>query len=97
MQDCREEIIQAWYMDDSNEDQRLPHHREPKQFVSLDKLAGMSWESAIWEQQNYICLIFGSTLSTSLPLSCVWLNYWIIQKHFTFTLLDAHALFFIHC
>nr|GMD75608.1 1,2-dihydroxy-3-keto-5-methylthiopentene dioxygenase 2 [Ipomoea batatas]GMD77303.1 1,2-dihydroxy-3-keto-5-methylthiopentene dioxygenase 2 [Ipomoea batatas] len=26
-------------MDDSNEDQRLPHHREPKQFVSLDKLA----------------------------------------------------------
>lgn len=27
-------------MDDSNEDQRLPHHREPKEFVSLDKLAG---------------------------------------------------------
>jgi len=27
-------------MDDSDEDQRLPHHREPKEFVSFDKLAG---------------------------------------------------------
>lgn len=27
-------------MDDSNEDQRLPHHKEPKEFVSLDQLAG---------------------------------------------------------
>ncbi|KAJ6903526.1 1,2-dihydroxy-3-keto-5-methylthiopentene dioxygenase 2-like [Populus alba x Populus x berolinensis] len=38
--DPREEVIQAWYMDDSDEDQRLPHHREPKEFVSLDQLAG---------------------------------------------------------
>ncbi|KAK9101080.1 hypothetical protein Scep_024510 [Stephania cephalantha] len=36
--DPREEVIQAWYMDDSNEDQRLPHHRDPKEFVSLDRL-----------------------------------------------------------
>lgn len=28
-------------MDDSDEDQRLPHHREPKEFVTLDKLAGI--------------------------------------------------------
>lgn len=27
-------------MDDSDEDQRLPHHKEPKEFVSLDQLAG---------------------------------------------------------
>lgn len=27
-------------MDDSKEDQRLPHHKEPKEFVSLDQLAG---------------------------------------------------------
>lgn len=40
LQDPREDVIQAWYMDDSDEDQRLPHHREPKEFVSLDKLAG---------------------------------------------------------
>jgi len=33
-------VIQAWYMDDSEEDQRLPHHKDPKEFVSLDKLAG---------------------------------------------------------
>lgn len=41
MQDDREEVIQAWYMDDSDEDQRLPHHRNPKEFVSLEKLDGM--------------------------------------------------------
>ncbi|KAK2980648.1 hypothetical protein RJ640_011456 [Escallonia rubra] len=41
--DDREEVIQAWYMDDSDEDQRLPHHRDPKEFVSLDKLAGMDF------------------------------------------------------
>ncbi|KAK3440605.1 hypothetical protein EUGRSUZ_B01892 [Eucalyptus grandis] len=44
--DPREEVLQAWYMDDSNEDQRLPHHREPKEFVSLkqlEKLGVLSW------------------------------------------------------
>lgn len=40
-QDDREEVIQAWYMDDSDEDQRLPHHRNPKEFVSFEKLDGM--------------------------------------------------------
>ncbi|KAK9101086.1 hypothetical protein Scep_024516 [Stephania cephalantha] len=38
VKDPREEVIQAWYMDDSDEDQRLPHHRDPKEFVSLDRL-----------------------------------------------------------
>jgi hypothetical protein len=27
-------------MDESNEDPRLPHHRNPQEFVSLDHLAG---------------------------------------------------------
>ncbi|XP_022138499.1 1,2-dihydroxy-3-keto-5-methylthiopentene dioxygenase 4-like [Momordica charantia] len=31
--------IEAWFMDDSNEDQRLPHHRDPKEFVSMKQLA----------------------------------------------------------
>ncbi|RLN39112.1 heat stress transcription factor A-2d-like [Panicum miliaceum] len=45
-QDGKEEVIQAWYMDDSEEDQRLPHRREPKEFISLDKLSELgilSW------------------------------------------------------
>ncbi|KAH6808928.1 RmlC-like cupins superfamily protein, partial [Perilla frutescens var. frutescens] len=45
--DPREEVIQAWYMDDSDEDQRLPHHRNPKEFVSfekLDELGVLSWK-----------------------------------------------------
>ncbi|EXC16741.1 1,2-dihydroxy-3-keto-5-methylthiopentene dioxygenase 2 [Morus notabilis] len=44
--DPREEVIQAWYMDDSDEDQRLPHHRNPKEYVSLeqlDELGVLSW------------------------------------------------------
>ena len=31
--------ITAWYMDDSSEDQRLPHKTDPVQEVSLEKLA----------------------------------------------------------
>ncbi|EHA8586608.1 putative 1,2-dihydroxy-3-keto-5-methylthiopentene dioxygenase 2 [Cocos nucifera] len=45
-QDGKEEVIQAWYMDDDEGDQRLPHHREPKEFVSLEKLSELgivSW------------------------------------------------------
>lgn len=41
VKDGREEVIQAWYMDDSQDDQRLPHHKDPKEFISLDKLAGL--------------------------------------------------------
>ncbi|CAA7024582.1 unnamed protein product [Microthlaspi erraticum] len=33
--------IEAWFMDDSNEDQRLPHHRNPKELVTLDYLADL--------------------------------------------------------
>ncbi|KAK1387861.1 Acireductone dioxygenase [Heracleum sosnowskyi] len=40
--DDREEVLQAWYMDDSDEDQQLPHHRNPMEFVSLEKLSGLS-------------------------------------------------------
>uniref|UniRef100_A0A2C9UDG1 acireductone dioxygenase (Fe(2+)-requiring) n=1 Tax=Manihot esculenta TaxID=3983 RepID=A0A2C9UDG1_MANES len=36
-QDTRKEVIQAWDMDNSYEDQR--HHKDPKEFVSLDQLA----------------------------------------------------------
>ncbi|KAI3979804.1 hypothetical protein MKX01_013899 [Papaver californicum] len=38
LQDPRTEVIQAWHMDESDEDQRLPHHREPKEYVSFDRL-----------------------------------------------------------
>lgn len=33
--------MQAWYMDESTDDMRLPHHRAPKEFVSLDQLASI--------------------------------------------------------
>lgn len=33
---------QAWFMDESEEDPRLPHHRNPKELVSLDHLAGQT-------------------------------------------------------
>ncbi|KAI5347799.1 hypothetical protein L3X38_000686 [Prunus dulcis] len=53
MQDPREEVIQAWYMDDSDEDQRLPHHREPKEFVSLDQLTELGVLSWRLDADNY--------------------------------------------
>ncbi|MCD9558573.1 hypothetical protein HAX54_015978 [Datura stramonium] len=51
--DPREDVIQAWYMDDSDADQRLPHHREPKEFVSLDKLAELGVLSWRLDADNY--------------------------------------------
>ncbi|CAK7327125.1 unnamed protein product [Dovyalis caffra] len=51
--DPREEVIQAWYMDDSDEDQRLPHHREPKEFVSLDQIAKLGVLSWRLDADNY--------------------------------------------
>ncbi|KAE8677658.1 1,2-dihydroxy-3-keto-5-methylthiopentene dioxygenase 2 [Hibiscus syriacus] len=40
-------------MDDSDEDQRLPHHREPKEFISLDKLAELGVLSWRLDADNY--------------------------------------------
>lgn len=31
-------MMRAWYMDNSDADQRLEHHRQPAEFVSLKKL-----------------------------------------------------------
>ncbi|KAJ9700441.1 hypothetical protein PVL29_005978 [Vitis rotundifolia] len=53
LQDDREEVLQAWYMDDSDEDQRLPHHRDPKEFVSLDQLAKLGVLSWRLDADNY--------------------------------------------
>ncbi|XP_024542971.1 1,2-dihydroxy-3-keto-5-methylthiopentene dioxygenase 3 isoform X1 [Selaginella moellendorffii] len=33
--------MEAWYMDDSSEDQRQPHHLNPVQLVSHEKLAAL--------------------------------------------------------
>ncbi|XP_057489086.1 acireductone dioxygenase 2-like isoform X2 [Actinidia eriantha] len=40
-------------MDDSHEDQRHPHHREPKTFVSLDQLAELGVLSWRLDADNY--------------------------------------------
>ncbi|KAH7669050.1 Acireductone dioxygenase (Fe(2+)-requiring) protein [Dioscorea alata] len=36
--------LMAWLMDESDEDQRLPHHRNPKEFVPLSKLEGPGFD-----------------------------------------------------
>ena len=33
--------MEAWYMNETDEDQRLPHHCDPPQYASLEKLAGI--------------------------------------------------------
>lgn len=40
---CESDGMQAWFMDESLEDQRLPHRRHPDELVSLDKLEGSQW------------------------------------------------------
>ncbi|KAI3997334.1 hypothetical protein MKX01_003137 [Papaver californicum] len=53
MEDPRAEVIQAWYMDESDEDQRLPHHREPKEYVSFDRLNELGVLSWSLDADNY--------------------------------------------
>ncbi|KAH9293604.1 hypothetical protein KI387_041190 [Taxus chinensis] len=47
--------MEAWYMKEGgeNEDQRLPHHCEPKQYVSLEKLADLGVLYWHLEGDNY--------------------------------------------
>ncbi|WVZ49891.1 hypothetical protein U9M48_001213 [Paspalum notatum var. saurae] len=66
--DGKEEVIQAWYMDDSEEDQRLPHHRKPKEFIPLDKLSGpekLSVDPDEYDEFDYA----GDLEQTALPRS----------------------------
>eukprot|EP00249_Psilotum_nudum_P009536 c21997_g1_i1 orf=169-885(+) len=41
MREEGQQTLEAWYMDDSIEDQRLPHHVNPRQYVSIEQLAGL--------------------------------------------------------
>ncbi|WP_368860213.1 hypothetical protein, partial [Streptomyces fildesensis] len=40
-------------MDDNEEDQRLPHHKNPKEYVSLGELAGLGVLSWRLDAENY--------------------------------------------
>eukprot|EP00249_Psilotum_nudum_P026968 c34138_g1_i1 orf=122-703(+) len=46
--------IEAWYMDDSDDDQRLPHHLIPEQNVSPDKLAELGVLHWHLDADNYV-------------------------------------------
>lgn len=45
--------LEAWYMDDSSEDPRLPHHRKPKEYVSLEKLSELGVLNWVLDADNY--------------------------------------------
>ncbi|KAI3968880.1 hypothetical protein MKX01_029030, partial [Papaver californicum] len=51
--DPRAKVIQAWYIDESDENQRFPHHREPKEFVSFDRLNELGVLSWSLDANNY--------------------------------------------
>ncbi|KNA06904.1 hypothetical protein SOVF_176800 [Spinacia oleracea] len=52
--DPREEVIEAWYIDDdSNENPSLPYHKEPKEVVSLDQLAELGILTWKLDADNY--------------------------------------------
>jgi len=35
-------MVRAWYMDDSTDDQRLEHHRNPPEFVDVKDLTSLT-------------------------------------------------------
>ena len=64
-------VIQAWHMDDSDDDQRLTHHKELREFESLDQLAG----KYPWRHMLAYFVITLRALHSSLGLYCVKLHY----------------------
>lgn len=46
-------MVRAWYMDDSDTDQRLEHQLDPPQFVSLDKLTQLGVLHWIFDPSSY--------------------------------------------
>lgn len=61
--------LQAWFMDEVNDDQRLPHRRNPNEVVSLDHLAGLDSfpsSSPVLSVRSELFYLF----------SCVFSFYW---------------------
>lgn len=54
-------MVQCWYMDDEDTDQRLEHHRTPQQFCSLEELfkkTGVEYfQVRIWQIMQFLNLI----------------------------------------
>ncbi|KAH7388243.1 hypothetical protein KP509_16G065600 [Ceratopteris richardii] len=53
MAHAQRESMEAWYMDDSALDQRLPHHLVPRQNVSHQKLAELGVLHWVLDADNY--------------------------------------------
>ncbi|KAI3988298.1 hypothetical protein MKX01_012087 [Papaver californicum] len=74
-------VIQGWYMDESDEDQRLPHHREPKElsFDRLNELGVLSWSldadnyetdeelKKVRAKRGYTCVDFCQVCPAKMP------------------------------
>lgn len=49
-------MVLAWYMNATNEDQRLPHHLDPPQYIHLDELkkrSGVLYWKVIKDFNNF--------------------------------------------
>ncbi|XP_028551090.1 1,2-dihydroxy-3-keto-5-methylthiopentene dioxygenase 2-like isoform X2 [Dendrobium catenatum] len=89
--DNNHDAMEAWYMDESIEDHRLPHHLEPKVFVSSDQLKELgvlSWqlkeeEDEVNEDLKNFCAAKGYTQQVVIEVSPEKLpNYEINVKKF---------------
>lgn len=60
--------MEAWYMDDSTEDQRKPHHRDPPEYVSLEKLAGnlRASNTSLVALEGYCCYMLLLTRASNV-------------------------------
>lgn len=62
-------MVRAWYMDDSPEDQRLEHHLDPPQFVTLEDLAkitGVTYWKVRQVSQRCLSALIGLLAASAL-------------------------------
>ena len=51
-------MVQAWYMDNSTEDQRLQHHRTPPKFIDMNELFKRTGVEYFKVSHIHICIFF---------------------------------------
>lgn len=74
-------MVRAWYMDDSPDDQRLDHHLDPPQFVTLEDLAkttGVTYWKVRQVSQRCLSALIGLLAASALPSPTLPISFSLI-------------------
>ena len=88
-------MVRAWFMDDSNEDQRLPHQQTPNKEVSLDTLRKLG--VLYWKVKSAHLASHKIALSTPEPYNPYYETYLISFEFFQICFLFVCLFYLFVC